>query len=63
MFKKTLKTSFDGMNHFICASSIKQSNDKNASDDDPKISIDPNNKNKLDGNFMLNEYAAATSCK
>ena len=59
--RNTLNISFDGIIHLTCASSIKQSNDKNASDDDPIVSIDPNMLNKLDGKFMLKEYAAATS--
>ena len=61
VLKNTLKISFDGINHLICASSIKQSNERNASDDDPITSIDPNTLNNPVGKFILNEYAAATS--
>ena len=63
MVKKALKISLDGVNIFISVSSTNQSNDKNASDEDPTISIDPNISIKPSGNFKLNEYAAVTSCK
>ena len=58
-----LNISFDGANSLISVSSTNQSNDKNASDDAPTISIDPNISTKPSGNFKLNEYAADTSCR
>ena len=56
-----LNISTDGAKNFISLSSTNQSNDKNASDDDPTISIEPKICVKLSGNLMLNEYAAAIS--
>ena len=59
----TLKSSADGVNSVISVSSIKQSNDKNASDPDPtmlagvKVSITDS------GNFRLNDNDTAISCK
>ena len=40
-------------------SSTNQSNGKKASEDGPKISIDPNISIKPSGNLRLKEYAAA----
>ena len=42
MVKKALNISFEGANSLISASSTNQSKDKNASDDAPTTSIDPN---------------------
>ena len=61
--RNDLNNKFDGENALISQSSIKQSKDNNASEDDPIMSIDPNMFDKLVGNLMLNEYVAATSCK
>ena len=55
MVKNALNISFDGANSLISVSSTNQSNDKNASDDAPTISIDPNISPKPSGNFKLNE--------
>ena len=55
MVKNALNISFDGANSLISVSSTNQSNDKNASDDAPTISIDPNISLKPSGNFKLNE--------
>ena len=61
MDMNALNISTDGAKNFISLSSTNQSNDKNASDDDPTISIEPKIWVKLSGNLMLNEYAAAIS--
>ena len=63
MVKNALNISFDGANIFISLSSTNQSNEKNASDDAPIISIDPNISVNPSGNFKLNELAAVISCK
>ena len=55
MVKKALNISTDGVNNFISLFSIKQSNDKNASDDAPVNSINPKTSAKPSGNFKLNE--------
>ena len=61
--RNTLKISLDGANNLISVSSTNQSNDKMVCDGSPITSIDPNVSIKLSGNFKLNEYAAANSCK
>ena len=63
MAKNALNISFDGANILISLSSANQSNEKNASDDAPIISIDPNISMRPSGNFKLNELAAVISCK
>ena len=63
MVKNALNISFDGANILISLSSANQSNEKNASDDAPIISIDPNISMRPSGNFKLNELAAVISCK
>ena len=61
--KNTLKISLDGANTLISVSSTNQSNDKNAPDESPTISIGPKISVTPSGNFRLNEYAAVTSCR
>ena len=55
MVKKLFRISDDGVNPFSSTSSMKQSNDRNESDDDPTTSIDPKILVNELGNFMLNE--------
>ena len=59
--KNALNISTDGAKNFISLSSKNQSNDRNASDEAPTISIEPKISAKPSGNFKLNEYAAAIS--
>ena len=55
--KNTLKISVEGANPLVFVSSIKQSNDKNVSDDDPTVLIGQNNDTIEFGNLMLNDIA------
>ena len=61
--KNVLNISFEGAKNLMSLSFINQSNDRKASDGEPKISIEPKICTKLSGNFKLNEYAEAISCK
>ena len=61
--KNTLNIPFDGANPVICASSIKQSKDKNVSDADPTVSTGPNESVIVSGKLRLKDNEAVTNCK
>ena len=61
--KNTLNIPFDGANPVICASSMKQSKDKNVSDADPIVSTGTNESVIVLGKLRLKDNQAVTSCK
>ena len=63
MVRNVLNISFEGAKNLISLSLTNQSNDRKASEGEPKISMEPKICTKLSGNFKFNEYAEAISCR
>ena len=59
--RDVLNISLEGAKNLISLSLMNQSNDRKASEGDPKISMEPKMSVKLSGNFRFNEYAEAIS--
>ena len=63
MVRNVLNISFEGAKNLISLSLTNQSNDRKASEGEPKISIGPKIFTKLSGDLRLNECAEAISCR
>ena len=61
--RNVLNISLEGAKNLISLSFINQSNDRKASEGEPKISIGPKIFTKLSGDLRLNECAEAISCR